>query len=127
MSHQAAKNVEHLKQALKEVSEEPGATIHVGQPAEHGKPSAPLQPPPGIKASVAERVVVAPTEADPGHRVDVVEAVGLSTGAEIRTDMHSGFGASAGPVRGKMASAAEEEKEKGGGGGGGGEKKDEEG
>lgn len=56
---------------------------------------------------------MAPAAAD-ASRVDVVEAVQVSSGAEIRTDVH-GFGASAGPVHvegGKVVAHEAEEKKK---------------
>lgn len=92
----------HLQNTHKqEVSKEEGATIAYGKPAEHGKPSAPLEP---VGEVGGDRLVVAPSAAGggsaghPSVRVDVVEAVALESGVEIRTDVH-GFGASAGPVQ----------------------------
>jgi hypothetical protein len=110
------------------VSEEPGATIAYGKPAEHGAPGVPLQPVAGAGGEhETKHLVVAPSAAGgvaaahggtstTAPHVDVVEEVALPSGAEIRTDLKHGFGASAGPVHveegGKVvASAVEEEEE----------------
>jgi hypothetical protein len=123
---QKNEHVDHLKVALKEASAEPGATIKpLGAPVEHGAPSEPLAAPPS-----AELLTVSPSATGPS-RADVVEAVGLKSGAEIRSGLAHGFGASAGPVRSRkeegeeeggkvMASAAEQGKKEEGKGESGG-------
>lgn len=111
----------------------PGATIAYGHPAEHGAPSAPLQPVGG--ADETRNLVVAPAPPPPpsasaaaaapgaspptAARVDVVEAVALDSGAEIRTDTKHGFGASAGPVKDDGEKVTAHAAEEGGGGEGG--------